>query len=117
MKTADDVRLAQLRHDHGPHWDIWKVDRYIGPTVWCTKPAGYATAVHEEASAEHLSAWLRRVTALQAKGAVLQFGRDGWTVTATATWTSPAGTQASYGPAPVMEAVDHAEAALGIQPP
>jgi hypothetical protein len=115
MKTTEDTRLDQLRRDHGGQWDIWKVPRYIGPTAWCTRPAGYPTAVHEEASPEHLDAWLRRIGALQDKGVTLQFGRDGWTITAIATWTDPAGTPATYGPAPASEVIDHAEALPGTQ--
>ncbi len=108
-----DPMLERLQREHAGRRDTWTVYPLTGPTTWHTRPAGSPSCVHQETTGEHMEAWLCQVTALQDKGASLQFGRDGQTITATITWTDPAtGTPAAHGPAPVPEAIAHAETAL-----
>lgn len=119
MTTPEDTRLAQLRTRHGTHWQIWKVTTKIG-AAWCVMPPGTTAAVHQEPTADQLEAWLNRVEALRAKGATLHFhepANPSHPVTATITYTHPATrTPATTGPAPVSEAIDHAETTLAGTP-
>lgn len=105
--------LADINRQHAGRWDTWTVwYENPHPTIWCTRPAGTSTAVHEETTGERMEAFLAQVTALQDNGVTFQFHPSGTIATATATWTSHDGTPATYGPAPVPLAIHHAQTAL-----
>jgi anti-sigma regulatory factor (Ser/Thr protein kinase) len=105
VKPADDQQLARLQASHAARWDIWLI-RCATRSWWCCKPAGTGTGIHHEAAPEHLDRWIRRVDGLTGSGLAITF--DG--TTATVTWTPPGTrTPAVYGPAPIPDALAHAE--------
>jgi hypothetical protein len=107
METADDQRLAQLQASHAARWDIWLIRCTTGQW-WCCKPAGTPIGIHHEDTPKALDAWLRRVDGLTDSGLAITF--DGSSDTATVTWTPPGTrTPATYGPAPIPDALAHAE--------
>jgi hypothetical protein len=106
--TTDDARLARLQQHHAARWDTWTA-RDHARTAWCVKPAGTAAAVHQEDTPDALDTWIRRIDAITASGITITF-HHGHDITATATWTNPGTrTPATYGPAPIPEALTHAE--------
>jgi len=107
VKPADDQQLAELQATHAQRWDIWLI-RCTSTQWWCCKPAGTDTGIHHETTPKALDAWLRRVDGLTDSGLTITF--DGTTDTATVTWTPPGTrTPATYGPAPIPDALTHAE--------
>lgn len=55
--TWNDEALAELRRQH-PAWEIWRVDRYPGGTVWCARPCGQDKPVLNAYQPAHLSQYI-----------------------------------------------------------
>jgi len=53
VQSWEDKTLDLLRPKY-PHWDIWFVICYIGPTAWCAKPKGAPVATINASSPEEL---------------------------------------------------------------
>jgi hypothetical protein len=59
VESWEDNQLAILRPKY-PEWDIWIVPCYIGPAVWCARPAGHLVATINTDSPEHLIEEIRQ---------------------------------------------------------
>ncbi len=67
MVNPNDEALAALRERH-PGWQIWRVDRFIGPPLWCARPQGQTKPVLNAPSPRRLTELIEQEAGLSRPG-------------------------------------------------